>query len=425
MSSAIRSPVRRSVGPEMRARRRPRRRRRARERRWRPGRPRARRSPRRSRPAATIDSSTRSAPAVGDRRRGQRDQRGPPAWSRRRTPGRPCRRRCSGSRRVRPDPLAGAEEVAAVDLGEVLDAVGGRDGEVDRLAAGLARARRARAAPAPRRCARAGRARRRAGSPARGAGARARRPARPARGARARRPGARPCSWACRSRGQLGQGRPARSTRARGPAAARPGRPRWCRGRRRPQRRLELLFHVGILGPCTGASSALSRTSRRGPMFVNAMPRYEILSEDAMATLDRGWRRIVSELGIEFLLPEAVELLRAGRADRRGRQPRPLRSRLDPRAGREGAARVRAAGPQPRRTRRTSAATTWCSRPSTAARSSARATSAATRRWPTSRTSSSSPSRSPSSTPRAARSASPRTGRSTRATSTWCTRCRR
>ena len=40
------------------------------------------------------------------------------------------------------------------------------------------------------------------------------------------------------------------------------------------------------------------------------MPRYEILSEDAMVTLDRGWRRIVSELGIEFLLPEAVEVLR-------------------------------------------------------------------------------------------------------------------
>jgi trimethylamine--corrinoid protein Co-methyltransferase len=45
-------------------------------------------------------------------------------------------------------------------------------------------------------------------------------------------------------------------------------------------------------------------------MFVNTMPRYEILSEDAMETLDRGWRRIVSELGIEFLLPEAVELFR-------------------------------------------------------------------------------------------------------------------
>src|ERR687893_941346 len=29
-----------------------------------------------------------------------------------------------------------------------------------------------------------------------------------------------------------------------------------------------------------------------------------------MAVLDRGWRRIVSELGIEFLLPEAVEHFR-------------------------------------------------------------------------------------------------------------------
>jgi trimethylamine--corrinoid protein Co-methyltransferase len=46
-------------------------------------------------------------------------------------------------------------------------------------------------------------------------------------------------------------------------------------------------------------------------VFVNALPRYEILSADAMAVLDRGWRRIVSELGIEFLLPEAVEVLRA------------------------------------------------------------------------------------------------------------------
>jgi trimethylamine---corrinoid protein Co-methyltransferase len=30
-----------------------------------------------------------------------------------------------------------------------------------------------------------------------------------------------------------------------------------------------------------------------------------------MATLDKGWRRIVSELGVEFLLPEAVEYFRA------------------------------------------------------------------------------------------------------------------
>jgi trimethylamine---corrinoid protein Co-methyltransferase len=45
-------------------------------------------------------------------------------------------------------------------------------------------------------------------------------------------------------------------------------------------------------------------------MFVNSMPRYEILSEEAMAVLEKGWRRLVSELGVEFLLPEAVELLR-------------------------------------------------------------------------------------------------------------------
>jgi len=42
-------------------------------------------------------------------------------------------------------------------------------------------------------------------------------------------------------------------------------------------------------------------------VFVNEMPRYEILSEEAMDTLDRGWRRIVSELGVEFMLPEAVD----------------------------------------------------------------------------------------------------------------------
>ena len=44
-------------------------------------------------------------------------------------------------------------------------------------------------------------------------------------------------------------------------------------------------------------------------MFVNSMPRYEILSEEAMDVIDRGWRRLVSEIGIEFLLPEAVEVL--------------------------------------------------------------------------------------------------------------------
>src|SRR5712671_6612361 len=43
-------------------------------------------------------------------------------------------------------------------------------------------------------------------------------------------------------------------------------------------------------------------------MFVNTMPRYEILSADAIAVLDRGWRRIVSEIGIQFAKPEAVAL---------------------------------------------------------------------------------------------------------------------
>jgi trimethylamine---corrinoid protein Co-methyltransferase len=46
-------------------------------------------------------------------------------------------------------------------------------------------------------------------------------------------------------------------------------------------------------------------------MIENALPRYEILSEEALATLDKGWRRLVSELGIEFILPEAVEIFRA------------------------------------------------------------------------------------------------------------------
>ena len=43
-------------------------------------------------------------------------------------------------------------------------------------------------------------------------------------------------------------------------------------------------------------------------MFVNTMPRYEILSADSIAVLDRGWRRIVSEIGVQFAKPEAVAL---------------------------------------------------------------------------------------------------------------------
>ena len=45
-------------------------------------------------------------------------------------------------------------------------------------------------------------------------------------------------------------------------------------------------------------------------MFQNKMPRFEILSEDAMAVLDKGWRRIVSEMGVEFMHDGALELFR-------------------------------------------------------------------------------------------------------------------
>ena len=45
-------------------------------------------------------------------------------------------------------------------------------------------------------------------------------------------------------------------------------------------------------------------------MLINDMPRYEILDEAAIQELERGWRRIVSDLGIEFLHDEALEYLR-------------------------------------------------------------------------------------------------------------------
>jgi trimethylamine---corrinoid protein Co-methyltransferase len=42
-------------------------------------------------------------------------------------------------------------------------------------------------------------------------------------------------------------------------------------------------------------------------VLTNNLPRYEILDDFAMQELERGWRRIVSELGIEFLYDEALE----------------------------------------------------------------------------------------------------------------------
>ena len=46
-------------------------------------------------------------------------------------------------------------------------------------------------------------------------------------------------------------------------------------------------------------------------MFVNTSPRYEILSEDALEVLDKGWKRLVTEIGIEFMSPWALEMLAA------------------------------------------------------------------------------------------------------------------
>jgi trimethylamine---corrinoid protein Co-methyltransferase len=43
-------------------------------------------------------------------------------------------------------------------------------------------------------------------------------------------------------------------------------------------------------------------------MFRNRMPRYEILSEDAMAQLEKGWRRLVTEIGVEFDSERALRL---------------------------------------------------------------------------------------------------------------------
>ncbi len=46
-------------------------------------------------------------------------------------------------------------------------------------------------------------------------------------------------------------------------------------------------------------------------MFRNRMPHYEVLSADAMATLDKGWRRLVTELGVEFMSQRALDLFAA------------------------------------------------------------------------------------------------------------------
>jgi len=46
-------------------------------------------------------------------------------------------------------------------------------------------------------------------------------------------------------------------------------------------------------------------------MFVNRMPRYDVLGEDALLTLERGWERLATEVGVRFDSPRALELFRA------------------------------------------------------------------------------------------------------------------
>ena len=81
--------------------------------------------------ASSASSRSWSVMVSGVKRR----QRRRAARRRRRRPGRPCPRAVQWKSTRAVEPLAGAEEVLAVDLREVLDAAGRRDGEVDRLAA--------------------------------------------------------------------------------------------------------------------------------------------------------------------------------------------------------------------------------------------------------------------------------------------------
>jgi trimethylamine--corrinoid protein Co-methyltransferase len=45
-------------------------------------------------------------------------------------------------------------------------------------------------------------------------------------------------------------------------------------------------------------------------MLVNRMPRFEPLSQDALATLDGGWERLAAEVGVRFDHPRALALFR-------------------------------------------------------------------------------------------------------------------
>ena len=111
---------------------------------------------------------------------------------------------------------------------------------------------------------------------------------------------------------------------------------------------MEPQFHIMRLG--SGTVTVKRIPSPGGSMFVNRMPRYEILSEDAMATLDKGWRRLMSEIGVEFMDDRALDLFRKA-----GQRVEDKTVFLDPDFVLEQVAkapqRVRPPGPQPRQQR--------------------------------------------------------------------------
>src|SRR3954467_8249151 len=45
-------------------------------------------------------------------------------------------------------------------------------------------------------------------------------------------------------------------------------------------------------------------------MFLNSMPRLDVLSDDDLTTLDAGWERLAAEVGVRFDHPRALELFR-------------------------------------------------------------------------------------------------------------------
>ena len=47
-------------------------------------------------------------------------------------------------------------------------------------------------------------------------------------------------------------------------------------------------------------------------MFTNRMPRYEPLAPEDLDLVERGWKRLVSEIGVRFDEPRSLELFRAG-----------------------------------------------------------------------------------------------------------------